>query len=233
MLTVESIDVYYGASHILQGVSLQVQPGETVALLGRNGAGKTTTFRSIAGLNRARKGSVRFDGVDITTLRADQVARRGLAFVPSGRRLFGSLTVKENLVLAAGSRSGDKIGGWTVEGMLERFPALDRLAGRQSSVLSGGEQQLLKLARALLQNPKLLLLDEPSEGLAPVVISQVAKELRELQRSGLTILVSEQQAAFALALASRAYILENGRIVEQGDVEELRAGPALREYLGV
>jgi branched-chain amino acid transport system ATP-binding protein len=184
-------------------------------------------------LNRARKGSVRFDGVDITTLRADQVARRGLAFVPSGRRLFGSLTVKENLVLAAGSRSGDKIGGWTVEGMLERFPALDRLAGRQSSVLSGGEQQLLKLARALLQNPKLLLLDEPSEGLAPVVISQVAKELRELQRSGLTILVSEQQAAFALALASRAYILENGRIVEQGDVEELRAGPALREYLGV
>jgi branched-chain amino acid transport system ATP-binding protein len=233
VLTVESIDVYYGASHILQGVSLQVQPGETVALLGRNGAGKTTTFRSIAGLNRARKGSVRFDGVDITTLRADQVARRGLAFVPSGRRLFGSLTVKENLVLAAGSRSGDKIGGWTVEGMLERFPALDRLAGRQSSVLSGGEQQLLKLARALLQNPKLLLLDEPSEGLAPVVISQVAKELRELQRSGLTILVSEQQAAFALALASRAYILENGRIVEQGDVEELRAGPALREYLGV
>ncbi len=232
MLTVESIQTYYGQSHILQGVSLEVGTGEAVALLGRNGAGKTTTMRSIMGLSPPRGGSIRLDGTPINGKSTYAIARLGVGYVPSGRRIFSGLTVRQNLELAA--REGRKVpNGWTVDRVFEMFPKLLELAGRGAGFLSGGEQQMLKLGRALLGNPKLLLLDEPTEGLAPVVVKELGQWIERLKSERLSILLSEQNAPFALRLSDRGYILEKGVIRHSAPAAELAESHEIRAYLGI
>ena len=231
-LELEHVETYYGSSHVLQGVSLEIAAGEVVALLGRNGAGKTTLLRSIVGLTRARAGSVGVDGRDVRKAQPHAIARLGVAFVPSGRRVFGSLTVDQNLRLAARS-CPKRTGEWDVERVYETFPKLAELRSRGARHLSGGEQQMLKLGRALLTNPSILLLDEPTEGLAPVVVAQLGTWLELLREQGFGVLLAEQNAVFALRHADRGYILEKGRIVHEGTAAELRASEELLESLGV
>jgi branched-chain amino acid transport system ATP-binding protein len=230
MLKLDSLHTYYGPSHILQGVSLEVQEGETVTLLGRNGAGKTTTLRSIMGLTPASEGRVTFAGTDITRHKTFRIARAGLAFVPSGRRIFSELTVRENLLLYL--RAGGP-GGWDIDRAYGIFPKLAELDGRKAGFLSGGEQQMLKLGRALVANPRMLLLDELTEGLAPAVVDDLGDWLRLLKREGFSMLVCEQNALFALELADRGYIIEKGQIRHQGAAAELRDSPEIMKYLGV
>ena len=230
-LAVLDLHAYYGLSHVLQGVSLEVGVGETVALLGRNGAGKTTTMRAVMGLMPVRSGRVRLFGQDVTGRRPDQLQRSGVAFVPSGRRVFGSLTVLQNLELAAraGRRRSTR---WTLDRVELLFPALPALRGRRAAFLSGGEQQMVKLACALLGEPRLLLLDEPTEGLAPTVVQEMGGWLAALRAEGLGMLLAEQNAVFALRLAQRCYVLEKGVIrAEQAADELLRSETGLR-YLG-
>jgi branched-chain amino acid transport system ATP-binding protein len=231
ILEVDGIDTYYGSSHVLQGVSLTVSSGEVVVLLGRNGAGKTTLMRSVVGLTRARRGEVRVDGRDVREWRPHRIARRGIAFVPSGRRVFGSLTVAQNLELAA--RSTRRRGDWDVGRVYETFPKLETLRRRPARHLSGGEQQMLKLGRALVANPEILLLDEPTEGLAPVVVGELGHWLELLRGQGFGVLLAEQNAIFALAHADRGYILEKGTITHVGDADELRGSDELLAGLGV
>jgi len=232
MLTVEAIHTYYGQSHILQGLSLEVGAGEAVALLGRNGAGKTTTMRSIMGMTPPRGGTIRLDGTSITGRSTFSIARLGIGYVPSGRRIFSGLSVRQNLELAA--REGRKVqGGWTIERVFETFPKLRELEGRGAGFLSGGEQQMLKLGRALLGNPKLLLLDEPTEGLAPVVVKELREWIERLKSQRLSILLSEQNAAFALRLSDRGYILEKGMIRHSAPAAELAESHEIRAYLGI
>ncbi|TAN11158.1 MAG: ABC transporter ATP-binding protein [Burkholderiaceae bacterium] len=232
MLKLDAIQTYYGNSHILQGVSLEVGKGETVTLLGRNGAGKTTTLRSIMGLTPARGGHVLFDGQDITKARTHEIARAGLAFVPSGRRIFSELTVRENMELYA--RTGADGGtAWNVERAYELFPKLAELDGRKAGFLSGGEQQMLKLARALVANPRMLLLDELTEGLAPAIVGDLADWLKLLKHEGFSMLMCEQNALFALELADRGYIIEKGRVRVSGSAAELRGSDEVMRYLGV
>jgi branched-chain amino acid transport system ATP-binding protein len=232
MLTVEGIHTFYGESHILQGVSLHVNEGEVVVLLGRNGAGKTTTMRSIMNLTPARRGRISFVANDITNRPPYQVARLGLAFVPSGRRVFSSLNVEQNLRLAARSNSSDRPAR-TIDHVFRLFPKLAELRTRRAGFLSGGEQQMLKLGSALLANPKLLLLDEPSEGLSPAIVDSLGEWIRKLRDEGLSILLSEQNALFALRLADRGYILEKGRVQHEAPARELFASNEVRTYLGV
>jgi branched-chain amino acid transport system ATP-binding protein len=233
MLRIDEIDTYYGAAHILQGLSLHIEQGESVALLGRNGAGKTTTKRSILGLTPVRRGYIRLDDLDITRAKTRRIARAGIAYVASGRRVFGNLTVGQNLELAArtlgnrrsaGSRSGT--GGtetaWSVDNVVEVFPKLRELADRRARFLSGGEQQMLKLGRALLGNPRLLLLDEPTEGLSPAVVADLGRWLDRLKQAGLTILLTEQNALFALEHADRGYVMLKGRITHHAPAATLR-----------
>jgi branched-chain amino acid transport system ATP-binding protein len=231
-LEVEGLQTYYGASHILQGVSLDVAQGEVVTLLGRNGAGKTTLMRSIVGLTRARAGRVGIDGKDMRKSAPHKLARVGVAFVPSGRRVFGSLTVAENLRVAAGScpRRG---GRWDVQRVYETFPKLEEVRRRPARHLSGGEQQMLKLGRALVTNPAILLLDEPTEGLAPVVVGNLGEWLELLREEGFGVLLAEQNAMFALNHADRGYILEKGRISYEGSADTLRTSAELLSGLGV
>jgi branched-chain amino acid transport system ATP-binding protein len=231
ILELDAIDTYYGSSHILQGVSLEVRSGEVVVLLGRNGAGKTTLMRSVVGLTRARRGAVRVDGDDVRELRPHRIARRGIAFVPSGRRVFGSLTVGQNLELAA--RSTRRNGAWSVRRVYQTFPKLEALRRRPARHLSGGEQQMLKLGRALVTNPEILLLDEPTEGLAPVVVGELGHWLDLLRGEGFGVLLAEQNAIFALAHADRGYILEKGTITHEGAAEVLRGSEELLAGLGV
>jgi branched-chain amino acid transport system ATP-binding protein len=228
MLEVAAIDVYYGSSHILQGVSLAVAAGEVVVLLGRNGAGKTTTFRAIMGLTPPRRGVIRFEGRTISGAPPHTIVRAGLGLAPSGRRLFGDLTVAENLALA--ERPG---GPWTRARVLGLFPKLAELAPRRAAFLSGGEQQMLKIARALLSQPRLLLLDEPTEGLAPVVVRELGGWIRGMRAEGLAILMAEQNARFALALADRGYVMEKGRILREGDARQLLESPELATHLAL
>jgi branched-chain amino acid transport system ATP-binding protein len=228
MLEVKAIDVYYGASHVLQGVSLTVRAGEVVVLLGRNGAGKTTTFRAVMGLTPARRGDINFSGNAITHLPPHSIVRAGLGLAPSGRRLFGALTVAENLALAERSD-----GPWTRKRVLALFPKLAELAPRRATFLSGGEQQMLKIARALLSQPHILLLDEPTEGLAPVVVRELGGWLRGIRDEGLAILMAEQNAHFALALADRGYVMEKGRILREGTASELLTTPELATHLAL
>jgi len=230
-LHIEDIHTYYGQSHVLQGISLEVQDGETVALLGRNGAGKTTTMRSIVGLTPARSGAVVLDGTDITRMPTYRIARRGLAFVPSGRRVYGSLTVKKNLTLAAGASRRES--AWPMERVLDMFPKLADLSARRAAHLSGGEQQMLKLARALLPGPRLLLLDEPTEGLSPAVVSDLGRWLAILREEKVTVLVTEQNALFALRYADRGYIIEKGTVRHHAPAQELRDSHEIQTYLGV
>ncbi len=230
MLTLEDIHTYYGESHVLQGVSLEVPRGGVVALLGRNGAGKTTTLRSVMGLTPARRGRVVFDGEEITQRRTQWIARRGLSFLPETRGIFPSLSVEENLAIAAGRRPGP----WTLERIYRLFPRLDERRAQGGGVLSGGEQQMLAIARALLLNPELLILDEPTEGLAPVIVREVQRHLQAVKDEGLTILLVEQSFHFATALADTAYVLGKGRVQWQGASAALVADTEVQKaWLGI
>jgi branched-chain amino acid transport system ATP-binding protein len=231
-IVVNDMHTYYGASHILQGVSLQVGEGEVVALLGRNGAGKTTTMRSITGLAPPRRGDIVLDGRQIARIRPHQVARAGVSYVPSGRRVFGSLTVRQNLELAARSAKVQEP-VWTIERLHEIFPKLEQLDRRRAGLLSGGEQQMVKLGRALLAHPKVLLLDEPTEGLAPVVVRQMHEWIAQIKGTRMGILLAEQNALFALHLADRGYILEKGHIRHEAPADDLAGSAEIRRYLGV
>jgi len=236
MTALEVSDLYtaYGLSQILFGVSLSVEKGECVALLGRNGVGKTTTLRSIMGLTAPYRGRVRYNGVDITGRPSYQVAKLGLGFVPEERRIFPDLTVRQNLEVARKPAASAHTREWTVEAVFESFPALADLAGRKGGYLSGGEQQMLTIGRTLMGNPDLLLLDEPSEGLAPLIVRDLGRQIGRLKEQGLTILLCEQNAKFATRLSDRAYILEKGHVRFAGSIEELHANDDVRrQYLGL
>jgi branched-chain amino acid transport system ATP-binding protein len=243
VLQVQDIHTAYGLSRVLFGVSLQLGAGECVALLGRNGVGKTTTIRSIMGLTPPQIGRIVWRGLDITGWPPFRIARAGIGFVPEDRRIFAELTVWENLDVAsrrsrpepgtgpppdAGSRTPVE---WSLERVFDLFPRLRELAGRQGGHLSGGEQQMLTIARTLMGHPELLLLDEPSEGLAPLVVDHLGEQIARLKREGLTILLAEQNVEFSLALADRVYVLEKGQIRFSGPAARLREDEALRHEL--
>jgi branched-chain amino acid transport system ATP-binding protein len=231
ILSVEEIYTSYGLSQVLFGVSLEVAAGECVCLLGRNGVGKTTTIRSIMGLTPPRRGRVLWKGADITAKLPHQIAHAGIGFVPEDRRIFADLTVWENLDVASRPR-GDR--GWTVERVFALFPKLSELVHRHGGFLSGGEQQMLTIARTLMGNPELLLLDEPSEGLAPIVVDHLKTQIRRLKEQGLTILLAEQNVGFCLDLADRVYVLEKGRIRYEGTAREFREDESIRQqYLAL
>ena len=225
ILVLEDVHASYGLSQVLFGVSLEVAPGECVCLLGRNGVGKTTTMRSIMGLTPASGGRIAWKGRSLRGLAPYEVAGAGIGFVPEDRRIFAELTVWENLDVAA-RRTGN--GRWSVERVFELFPKLAEIADRQGGFLSGGEQQMLTIARTLMGNPELLLLDEPSEGLAPLVVESLRERIGELKRNGLTILLAEQSVAFCLALADRVYVLEKGAVRYHGTADEFRADPSIQ-----
>jgi branched-chain amino acid transport system ATP-binding protein len=229
LLEVEDIHTAYDTSRVLFGVSLDIRPGECVCLLGRNGVGKTTTMRSIMGLTPPWRGRMCWKGVEITGSEPHAMARRGVGFVPEDRRIFAELTVWENLDVAA--RSARRPGPWSIAAVYDLFPALAELGSRMGGVLSGGEQQMLTIARTLMGNPELLLLDEPSEGLAPVVVDNLLVQVQRLKREGLTILLAEQGLDFSLALADRVYVLEKGKVVFSGAAQQLRDDATLRERL--
>jgi branched-chain amino acid transport system ATP-binding protein len=229
LLTVEGIDTAYGLSRVLFGISLDVAAGECVSLLGRNGVGKTTTMRSVMGLTPPARGRVVWQGRDITGWPPHRVARAGIGFVPEDRRIFAELSVRENLEV--GARAARRPGRWTIEAVGELFPVLRERRDQPGGFLSGGEQQMLTIARTLTGNPELLLLDEPSEGLAPLVVDTLRDKIAELKAQGLTILLAEQRVDFALALADRIYVLEKGVVRHSGAAAELRADPALVDRL--
>jgi branched-chain amino acid transport system ATP-binding protein len=219
ILEVDNIHTYYGESHALQGISLALAQGETVCLLGRNGAGKSTTLRSIIGLSAPRSGKVAFQGRDITGQPAYRIARQGVGLVPEDRRIFPGLSVRENLEIAQYRRPG-AARHWTVERIFDEYPMLGELAGQDGATLSGGQQQMLAVARSLMSEPLLLLLDEPNEGLAPVIVKQIGALIDELAKTT-TILFTDQSVHFALKHARRAYILEKGMIVHEASSEDL------------
>jgi len=229
MLEVRGLHAVYGRSHVLHGVSLGAREGEVVSLLGRNGAGKSTTLKALMGLVRVTGGVVTFAGEALTGLPTHVISRRGLGYVPEDRRIFADLSVRENLMV--GERPGSR---WPVARLFELFPGLGPLAERRGGSLSGGEQQMLTIARTLVTDPKLLLLDEPSEGLAPVIVRRLGEAIAALKREGLTILLSEQNLKFARRLADRAYVIDRGEITFEGSIAALDADEALRRaYLGV
>ena len=229
LLEVEDIHTAYGSSRVLFGISLDIKPGECVCLLGRNGVGKTTTIRSIMGLTPPSQGRVRFRGKDITGFEPYRLARLGMGYVPEDRRIFAELTVWENLEVAA--RSAGRTGRWTTDNVTDLFPKLGELRDRMGGVLSGGEQQMLTIARTLVGNPELLLLDEPSEGLAPVIVESLLAQVRRLKSEGLTILLAEQGVDFSLSLADRVYVLEKGAVRFSGQAAELKDNAELRNKL--
>jgi branched-chain amino acid transport system ATP-binding protein len=234
MLTLEDIHTYYGDSYVLQGVSLEVRPRTAVALLGRNGMGKTTLIRSIIGFARPRQGRVLFDGRDITRLASHQIAHLGIGLVPQGRRIFPSLTVLEHLSVAARSDGAAGDQAWTLDRVFELYPRLRERHAHRGSMLSGGEQQMLAIARALTTNPRLLLMDEPSEGLAPLLVRELGGSIGRLKEAGLSILLVEQNLPMALAIADEVYVLSKGRVVYRGTPASLSADAAVKHrYLGV
>ncbi|MEW5912448.1 MAG: ABC transporter ATP-binding protein [Thermodesulfobacteriota bacterium] len=230
MLEVKGIHTYYGLSHILFDVSLNVERGEVVCILGRNGAGKSTTMRSIMGLTPPRKGQISFKGSDVTRLKPHLRARLGMGYVPDDRRVFADLTVGENLeIVARPPRAGE---AWDKERVYRFFPLLADIDGRRAGFLSGGEQQMLTIARALMTNPDFLLLDEPTEGLAPLVVRMLAEQIAALKQTGLTVLLAEQNQEVALSLADRGYIIDNGVIRYSGSIRELKDNEEVRrKYL--
>lgn len=229
LLEVRDLNAYYGQSHVLHGVNLHVMPGEVVSLIGRNGAGKTTTLKSIMGVLRSRTGQITFDGQDITRLPSNRIAARGLAWVPEERAILSSLTVRENLELPPA-----RPGGWSLERIYGAFPVLRERGHHPGSKLSGGEQQMLAIVRVLRSGPKLLLLDEPSEGLAPVIVGRIGDMLQELRREGLSVILVEQNLKFATRLADRHYVLVNGQVVDEVRADEVEARRAdLLRYLSV
>ena len=236
MLTTEGLRAGYGLSEAIDGIDLEVADGELVAILGRNGMGKTSLCRSIMSLAPPAvwEGSVRYGDAELTGRQPYEVARAGLGYVPQGRHVFGSLTVVENLTVAARSRSEDGEGGWDLDRVFEMFPRLGERKANNAEQLSGGEQQMLAIGRALMTNPALLIMDEPSEGLAPIIVEAVKEQLRLLKEQSLSVLLVEQNYTLALDLADRVYVLENGSVVFEGGPGELDADDeAKHRYLGV
>jgi branched-chain amino acid transport system ATP-binding protein len=232
LLVVDDIHTYYGESYILQGLSLRVASSSVVSIVGRNGMGKTTAMRSVMGFTPARRGKIWFKGEEITGLTAFEIARKGLALVPQGRRIFPSLSVKENLAIAA--RDYNKKGAWDTKRVLSLFPVLGKRLQNKGNQLSGGEQQMLAIARALISNPALILMDEPSEGLAPMVIQEVGVVIKQLRQEGASILLAEQNLPLAMDVADYMYVINKGAMVFEGTPAELRASPETeREYLAV
>jgi len=229
ILEVKGIDTYYGLGHILHGLSVRVEEGEVVALLGRNGAGKTTTLRSVTGLTPPRRGEIRYKGRDIAGLDAYKISQMGIALVPETRDIFSYLTVRENLSIAQRKDSR-----WQMDTVLERFPSLRERLSYKGRELSGGEQEMLAIARALMTGPDLLLLDEPSQGLAPLVVTAVMETIRELKKQHVSMLLVEQNAEMALQLADRVYVIDHGPVVFEGTPQRLRADTQVTAtYLGV
>jgi branched-chain amino acid transport system ATP-binding protein len=227
MLEVEEIHTYYGMSHILFGVSLNVSKGEIVCLLGRNGAGKSTTMRSIMGLTPPRQGKISFKGNTIAGKKPYQLARLGIGYVPDNRRVFADLTVRDNLEISEKAISGEN--SWNVDSVYDFFPPLRKIDSRKAGFLSGGEQQMLTIARALMTNPEFLLLDEPTEGLAPMIVELLEKQISALRDKGLTVLLAEQNLSVSLNLSNRGYIIDNGVIRFHGSVEDLRDNKEIRK----
>jgi branched-chain amino acid transport system ATP-binding protein len=233
MLELEGVDVFYGDLQALHGVSLRVESGEIVTLIGGNGAGKTTMLRTVSGLLRPRRGEIRFEGRRLDQLPPDRIVEAGVVQVPEGRKLFPSLTVRENLELGAYTRRARPTRAQTLEDVMARFPILRERAAQRAGSLSGGEQQMCVIARALMARPSLLMLDEPSLGLAPMVVQEIFRIIREINARGVTVLLVEQNVRQALATSRRGYVLENGRIVLSGTGQELlESEQTLKAYLG-
>jgi len=230
LLEVNGLNSYYGDSHILFDISLRVERNEVVALLGRNGAGKSTTLKSLMGVVTPRAGTVMFDGTDVAGRKSHKIAQAGMQLVHEERRIFGSLSVEENIVIAGLTASKR----WPLDRIYEMFPRLKERRSNRGNELSGGEQQMLAIARALVRDPKIVLLDEPFEGLAPVIVKDLMRACRDLAAAGQTIVLVEQNLAATLALAQRIYIINNGHVVHEGPAGELKAQPEiLQRYLGV
>ena len=233
MLQVENIDIFYGGIHAIKGVSLEVQEGEIVTLIGANGAGKSTTLRAISGLLKPKNGSIKFMGKELTAFAAHDIVAEGLCQVPEGRRIFSNMTVMENLEMGAYLRKDRENIAKDYEGIFEKFPRLLERKKQLAGTLSGGEQQMLAISRALMSKPKLLLLDEPSMGLAPLLVKEIFYIIKEINQAGTTVLLVEQNANMALSIAHRAYVLETGRITLAGSAQELAASELVRKaYLG-
>jgi branched-chain amino acid transport system ATP-binding protein len=233
LLEVNDIRVHYGGIEALKGVSLSVDEGEVVTLIGSNGAGKSTTLRAITGLTPASSGSVALDGEDVTRVPAHEIVDRGIALSPEGRHCFSRMTVRENLELGAHRRRKDPSVAEDLERVFELFPRLKEREKQKAGTMSGGEQQMLAMGRALMANPKVLLLDEPSMGIAPMLVQRIYETIAEINRGGMTILLVEQNANYALEVSSRGYVLETGRVVLEGDSAKLRTDPDVqRAYLG-
>lgn len=231
ILEAEKINTYYGRSHILFDVSLNIEPGETVCLMGRNGVGKTTTFRSIMGLSPAKSGKIKFKGKDYTGAQPHKMAKAGLGFVPEDRRILGPFTVRENLDFGIiPGRSGQ----WNLDSVLNEFPILKDFLNRNGGTLSGGEQQMLTIARALMGNPEVLILDEPTEGLSPVIVGELKELILRLKKATTTILLAEQHLKFAMAVADRVVLLDKGHVVYRGDIETFKKEEDIhKKYLAV
>ena len=228
-LEVKNIHTFYGTSHILFGVSLKVIRGECVCLLGRNGVGKTTTLKTIMGLAHAKQGTITYNGKSLTGLPPYEIARMGIGYVPDERLIFPDLTVRENLEIAAKEPLESDIAPWSVKRIYELFPVLEPLDGSPAGYLSGGEQQMLTCGRTLMGNPSLMLLDEPVEGLAPVVVQEVSRQIKRLKKIGLTILFAEQNIRFATEISDRAYVIEGGRVRYEGTMAELEQQSEIKE----
>lgn len=233
MLTVENINVYYGVIHALKDISFQVNEGEIVALIGANGAGKTTTLQTVSGMLSAKSGSIRFQDQEIFRMPEHKIVKQGISHVPEGRRMFSNLTVLENLKMGAYTRKDKQEINNSLEMVYERFPRLKERTRQLAGTLSGGEQQMLAMGRALMANPRILLLDEPSMGLSPLLVSEIFDIIQEINKQGVTILLVEQNAKKALSIANRAYVLETGRIVKEDDAQALLHDEAIKKaYLG-
>lgn len=234
LLEVNDLNVYYGAIHALQGISFTVNEGEIVSLIGANGAGKSTTLRTVSGLLRPRKGFVKFKGQDITMTPAEQIVKLGIGQVPEGRKIFAPLTVRENLEMGAYTRSDPAEIEQSMQRVFASFPRLKERINQLGGTLSGGEQQMLATGRGLMSRPTLLLMDEPSMGLSPILVEEIFKIIQEINSQGTSILLVEQNALMALSIAHRAYVLETGNIVLEGDAKKLREDPKVKAaYLGI
>ena len=234
LLEVNDLNVYYGAIHALQGISFTVNEGEIVSLIGANGAGKSTTLRTISGLLRTRRGNIKFKGQDITMTPAEQIVTLGISQVPEGRKIFAPLTVRENLEMGAYTRADPAEIEQSMQRVFASFPRLKERVNQLGGTLSGGEQQMLATGRGLMSRPTLLLLDEPSMGLSPILVEEIFRIIKEINSQGTSILLVEQNALMALSIAHRAYVLETGRIVLEGDAKQLREDPKVKAaYLGI
>jgi branched-chain amino acid transport system ATP-binding protein len=234
VLQVENLNVYYGAIHALQGISFDVNEGEIVTLIGANGAGKSTTLRTVSGILRARSGTIRLRGTDITTVPAERIVQMGISHVPEGRKIFAPLSVKENLMMGAYTRTDQAEIAESLERVYASFPRMRERASQYGGTLSGGEQQMLATGRGLMSKPSLLLMDEPSMGLSPILVEEIFRIITEINRQGTSILLVEQNAQMALSIAHRAYVLETGRIVLSGSAKEIAENPQVKAaYLGI